>query len=127
MATTRCEGLTPVQRKAIAALLTSATQIEAAQLTGIKARTLQRWLKEPAFAGELKKQEGEALAAVTRQLVVMASASLETIRQVLTDGQVAPGVRLRAAEAVLANLLKIRELVDLEDRVTTLEGKVKYG
>ena len=40
----------------------------------------------------------------------------------LYDAQTAAGLKLRAAESVLSNLLKLRELAAMEERVTALEA-----
>mgnify|MGYP003375273751 CR=1 FL=1 len=40
----------------------------------------------------------------------------------LYDAQAAAGLKLRAAESVLTNLLKLRELAAMEERVTALEA-----
>src|SRR5215211_3754356 len=114
--------LTHKQRRAIPALLNSATIEGAAESAGVSRESLHRWLRtDPAFRDELRAAESEALAEATRRLVGLAARALDTIDAVMGDETAPATVRLRAADTVLARLLQLRELVDLEERVTALE------
>ena len=110
--------------RTIAALLSTTTIAEAADMTGVSTRTIQRWQEDPVFRDELSKQEGEAVTIVSRRLVALADIAVETIKDILRDKEIPPGVKLRASEAVLTNLLRLREMVDLDRRLTELEGRI---
>lgn len=110
------------QQRAIAALLSFPTITEAARASGISERTLYRWLKEAQFRKELTNQEAERINTAARQLVGLAESALRTINLLLSDFEVSPSVRLRTAEVVLANMIRIRELTNLEERIAKLEG-----
>lgn len=114
--------LTIKQKRAIESLLTARTLEEAAKAAGINPRSLTRWMDDPAFRAELARQEGEAIQAATRRLTALADDAVAAVEDVLT-GYAKPAARLRAAEMVLSNLLKLRELVGLEQRVPELERK----
>jgi hypothetical protein len=113
--------LTARQNRAITALLTCSTILEAAVQVGVSDRTITRWLSIPAFRDELRKREDEALVGITRRLVGLADEAVKTIQDVLKGGLTPPGIRLRAAESVLANLLKLRDQITLEERISRLE------
>jgi ABC-type sugar transport system substrate-binding protein len=115
------ENLTPKQHRAIAALLTMPDVTAAAAAAGVTRETVYRWLRDPIFQSMIRAAEAEALTAVSRSLVVLADAAVKTLAGVMHDETAAPGVRVRAADAVLGRLLQLRELVTLEERVRHLE------
>jgi len=108
--------------RAIAALLTARNVQEAAKLAGVSERTLSRWLAEPGFRAGLLTAEGDAIDAATRRLLTLQQAAIDTLEQVLGDVGAGPGVRLRAAQAVLEHMLRLREQRTTEERLTALEA-----
>lgn len=115
--------LTPRQQRAISALLSCPTISEAAKTAQVSERTIYRWLIDQAFLAELHRQESELINSIARRLVSLADNALRTIQELLDDPQASSSVRLRAAENVLAHLLRVRELATLEERVTNLEDE----
>ena len=113
------------QRKAIAALLSSRNVQEAAQTANIGERTLYRWLAEnTVFRAALYAAEGEAIDAATRRLLSLKDTAIDTLAEVIAAPEKSPTGRLRAAQGVLDYLLKMRELRNLENRITELEKLV---
>ena len=110
------------QKKLIGALLTHATITAACAAAGVGRSTLRRWLTNPVFVSELHYQEQELLQAVSRALLTQAEGANAALSEILTDKANPPGARLRAAEIILSNLLRIRELADHEQRLTALEN-----
>lgn len=119
--------LTPTQRRAIVCLLTERDVKAAAQAAGVGYRTLMRWLELPAFRAALLAAEGEAIDQVTRRLVQLAEPAVSVLTWAMADKGNSPAVRLRAAQAVLDGLLKLRELRNTEERLAALEDKVFGG
>ena len=117
--------LTPTQQRAVRALLTSKGVSEAAKLAKVGERTLWRWLLDPGFKVALSAAEGELLDAATRRLLGLQESAIETFEQVLGDASASQAVRLRAAQLVLDYRLKLRELRDVEQRLTALEQAMK--
>lgn len=117
--------LTPKQYKAIESLLTSGNASEAAIAAGVSRDTLYRWLKDDTFKKALIEAEGEALASLSRALVAMGEDAAATLRAAMADKAAPTGPKLRAADIVLGRLLQLRELVDLEERLSELERRVK--
>jgi len=115
------DNLTAKQQRAVRVLLTSKSVGEAAQLAGVGERTLFRWLTEPPFKAALSVAEGELLDVATRRLLGLQDKAIETFENVLKDEEATQVVRLRAAQAVLDYLLKLRELRNVEQRLTALE------
>lgn len=116
------------QAKAMSALLTGKNQAEAAQDAGVHVRTLQRWLAEDAiFIASLRAAEADAVNVAARGLAGLAGDAVSTLREVLTTVSYHPAVRLKAAGDVLGNLLKLRELVTLEERIAAIEEAIQNG
>jgi len=118
------DGNSTKKSRAIAALLTTATQEEAAAVAGVGARTLARWLADdPEFRSALQRAEGLAIDAAVRRLVGLQDAAVTVFDDVLSNSSISPTVRLRAASSVIDYLLKLRELRNLEERLAALEDR----
>ena len=115
--------LSPKQHTAINALLAQSGIDSAAKQAGVTQRTLYRWLDEPAFRLVLNSATDKALDAASRGLVRLTEKAIRTVEAVLDDSELHPATRLRAADLVLANVLKLFELRMLAQRVAQLEEK----
>lgn len=93
----------------------------AAAACGVPERTLYRWLNEPAFHAELTAAEGAAIDEATRKLIGAAVTAVETLHAIVADPEASNNVRARAAGLLLDNLLKLRELRNVEQRLEALE------
>lgn len=113
--------LTSKQRQAVLALLSTKTVAEAAQQAKVGERTLWRWLGDPLFRAHLAGAEVDMLDSATRRLLQLQDGAIETVQAIMQDDEISAGVRLRAAQAVLDYLLKLRELRNVEQRLTALE------
>ena len=117
------EIVTPKQRRAIESLLTTADTTQAAELAGVSRQTIYRWMTEEPFTQALKAGTAAALDGISRNLVSTAQKAVRELDKIL-DGP-DPGPKARAADIVLARLMQLRELVDLEARITELERRAK--
>jgi hypothetical protein len=118
-------GISAKQKRAIAALLTTRDARAAAKQANVGERTLYRWLAEDdAFKRALSKAEGRAIDAAARRLISLQGTAIDTLKNVLDDAEASATVRLRAAQAVLDYLLKLRELRNIEQRLTALEEAI---
>ena len=109
------------QQRAILALLSTKNVAEAAARAKVGKRTLWRWLGDPMFRASLAGAEADMLDAATRRLLQLQEGAIETVQAIMQDGEANASVRLRAAQAVLDYLLKLRELRNVEQRLTALE------
>jgi phage terminase small subunit len=116
-------NLTPRRRKAVESLLTSGDVTCAALTAGISRETLYRWMKEEDFIQALKEAEAQALEGLSCSLVALGSKAANTLEAAMDDTDVPAAARINAARVVLDNLLRLRELVNLEERVSKLEAK----
>lgn len=111
--------LTQQQQRAIGALLTSPTLTAAAKSTGVARKTLYRWMEDPAFRAALDAAESEVLDGVSRRLLALAEKAADKLDALLDSAN--DNVRLRAASVTLDILMRLRELRDVERRLTELE------
>jgi phage terminase small subunit len=116
-------NLTPKQAQLVAVLLEGKSLDQAAKAAGIAYVTAKRWRRTPQIAAALAEGRRELIASALDILTVGARAAAGEILTILRDRNVAPLVRLRAAEAVLERLHKWAELEDLESRIRALEEK----
>lgn len=115
-------ALSAKQQRAIVALLSTKSVSEAAKQAKVGERTLWRWLGDPSFRVHLAGAEADMLDATTRRLLQLQDGAIETVQAIMQDAEANAGVRLRAAQAVLENLLKLREMRNIEQRLTALEA-----
>ena len=114
----------PKQRKAIESLILTGSITESAAAAGVHRKTIHEWLKQVGFKAALKSAESDALDNLQRELVSLSSEATATLRDVMGDSDAGIGHRLRASEIVLTNLLKLRELVNLDSRLSILEARL---
>ena len=121
--------LTPAQRRAIAALLTERDIRAAATEARVGERSLHRWLKLPAFCAaaapckahtRARGEQAAQLEQITRRLSHAAGAALDALERGL-QAEEPMALQLRAADIVIGRMLKARELLELELRLTALE------
>ena len=113
--------LSAKQRRLIEGLLLHGEVAAAARQAGASRDSAYRWLRDPAVAAALKAAERQAVEAAVRSLARLAATAARTLEAAMTDAAVPAGTRVRAADAALARLLQIRELVDLDERLARLE------
>lgn len=120
------EELTTPKRRAIAALLSTRNVLEAARAAHVGERTLHRWLCEPVFRAAVLEAEGAAIDQAARRLIGMQDGAIDTLSELLDDVGTPAAVKLRTAQAILDYLLRLRELRNVEQRLTDLEAAI-YG
>lgn len=113
------------QRRALTALLSEPTIRAAAQSAGLGERTVYRYLANDAFRAELSERQAAILAQVTAAMVGLSGRAVETLRDVLDDGEASASVKVRAALGWLQAARQGVELQDLAQRVDRLEERME--
>lgn len=114
------------QRRAIAAMLTAGTVADAADAAGVGERTLYRWLAEDGvFRRALSAAQHKAIDAAVSRLAGEALAAVQTLASIHQNEDVNPAVRVQAARAILAEMQRLREQHELEERVKALEEQLR--
>ena len=99
---------------------------QAAKQSGVSPATVYRRLQDPAFRQRAEELRHEVL---TRAAAMLTAAGVESVRTLadLLKPACAPAVRLNAARSILDLGVKLRSLVELEDRLLDLEHRVKQS
>jgi hypothetical protein len=82
-----------------------------------------KYLADPNFRAALRQAQSELLSELNRQLLLIGSAAINALGEVLAapDSQ---AVAVRAADTVLGRLLQLRELGEIETRLRALEERI---
>lgn len=113
------------KERALAALLTSDTQSEAAKKCGLSERTLRLYLDDPEFFTEYQQRRQQMVTDATKKLQSYMQSSVETLRELRDDKETPPGIRASAARALLEYGLKYTDVADLAERITALEKQTE--
>ncbi|KPK89998.1 MAG: hypothetical protein AMJ88_16815, partial [Anaerolineae bacterium SM23_ 63] len=112
------------QLKAIHVLLTGAPRMEAARAAGVTPRQISRWIEDPFFCAELKRQQDAVVRANVAGLVGAAELARENLINLIRDKNVRDSVKVRADQALLREAHRSVEQVNLIDRIAELEEKL---
>jgi hypothetical protein len=104
-------------------LACGATLEGAAQKAGVSKATVQRRLNDPAFQKRLQEIRSDM---VKRTAGTLTAASTEAVKTLLAlqHPAIPHAVRLGAARSILEIGIKMREVADLEERLTALEQQM---
>jgi len=127
--------LTPKQSAAIEALTKARTFGEAAKLAGVDRDTLRAWLRDDeAFRGAYRAVKADAFEGLALGLLNLSEAAIAGYAEVLANPAIPGSMTLsRTSEAVISQLFRLRELMDIEERLEALEaqlagqGMLTYG
>lgn len=116
-------GLTRRQRRAIAHIVNSATLAEGCQKAGISPSTYTLWRRNcPAFVAALKAAEQEIFVQALGSVQQAMGDAVGTLRK-LSTGAKRESVKLRASEAIVEINMKVKQALDIEERLAALEAR----
>lgn len=113
------------KERALAALLTSDTQSEAAKKCGLSERTLRLYLDNPEFYTEYQQRRQQMVIDATKKLQTYMQSAVETLKEITDNKETPPGIRASAARALLEYGLKYTDVTDLAERITELEKQAE--
>lgn len=114
--------LTPKQEAAALALAAGRTQDEAADESGSGTRTIKTWIAtQPTFTRRIQELRGEMTTRALGKLVDNMTSAADTLGYLCRKGK-SEMVRLSAARAILELGTKLRETIELSDRIDALEA-----
>jgi hypothetical protein len=123
MALTNPGELTPMQEKAIIALLNEGTVAAAARAAGCGERTLHKWLYEhAAFRAEYRRHRREAFSHAIALAQRLSPMAMTTLAKIAADTSAPFAARVAASTAILKFGRESMELDDLAERITRLEN-----
>ncbi len=111
-------------REAAAALLASGSTFRAAaESVGIGERTLRGWNDDDKeFQDRVKVLRAQMVAESLGRLSSTMSASADALKELVSHAD--PHVRYKAAKAILELSVKLKESVELEQRIAELEQRL---
>jgi hypothetical protein len=115
---------TQAVQKLLTALACGATVEQAARKAGLSERTVYRRLADPAFRKQVQQVHNEIVRRTAGLLTGAALGSVKTLADLQQDAAVPATVRRTAARDILELGLKLREAINLEERLATVEGRV---
>ena len=113
------QKVTRRQELAIAALLEHPRVEDAARAVGVGQLTLWRWRRRPEFEAAYRAARARVVEQAIGNLQAVTGEAVAALRRNLTCG--VPAVEVRAAEAILEQVMKGLHLVELEARIAALE------
>jgi transposase len=120
-------NFTRKQEKAIAALLTTDSVSQAANVAGVGERTLYRWLQEPVFLEQYRKARKAAVDQAISTLQERANAAARALVDIVEDQEMPPSTRVAAAREIIQASIKGVERDDFEAKLEWLERLVIRG
>jgi transposase len=105
----------------LAALAAGATVREAAKRAGVGERTAYRRLADPAYRRRVTEARAEMVSRALGKLADGAAEAVETLRALLRSDS--DSARLGAARCILETGNRLRESVEMEQRLTDLEKR----
>ncbi len=117
-------ALTPVQERAIIALLNEQTISRAAAVVEVGQRTLYRWLRKPEFSRAYRQARREAFGQAIALTQRYAPLAVNTLAQVMMDDSAPTSSKVAAATTILRFGREGIELDDLAARVEAIENAV---
>jgi hypothetical protein len=108
----------------VLALACGATPESAAQKAGFGLRTVYRRLAEPAFRAQVTEVRAELVRRVAGMLTAAGLGAIKTLAT-LQESAVSESVRLGAARAIIELGCKVREAVELAERLAAVEARVE--
>jgi AcrR family transcriptional regulator len=109
-----------LQEAAIAALLSHPTLDSAAKAAGVSRATLFRWTQEPDFQAAYRDARRQAMDGAIATLQAATAEAVAALRKALREKG---STRVTAARAIWEFSFRSRELLDIEERLATLEQR----
>lgn len=112
-------------QRAIDELIKSGSRKEAADRAGVSVGTIDRWHKNREFQIMLTKAQSEATRSITSQVWNALHDATHTLQRNLNCGT--PASEIRAASAMFDIALRLRDALDVNDRLSALEEALSDG
>lgn len=107
----------------LAALAAGHTNVEAAKIARLSAKTVQRRLNDPLFRAELDELKLQVVQQTAAGLGDAATSAVFTLKKLLASRD--EWVQLRSASTILDVAVKYREALELSERVAQLEERAR--
>ena len=109
------------REKAMAALLSSDTQAEAAGKCGLSDRALRGYLADPAFNAEYQRRKRQLVSDATRQIQASYQSAIRALRGIVESDTSSAGEKISAARALLEYGLRFTDTNDIMTQLEDME------
>jgi transposase-like protein len=116
-------GLSPKQIDTLSHILGAKSYDEACRQAGITRVTLYKWLKEPSFKSELDDLHDQLLSEAVDRLKKSATKAVDVLDNLLLRDD-CPAVQRAAANDILNQLAKFKEILEFKQRLETVEARL---
>ena len=106
-------------------LASGATVKEASNETGISLSTGYKWNGDDAIKEAVAQIRRGVLNGIQGRLLSAGRTAVDTLLKLCQDENAPAHVQATSARAILDCLIKVREALDIEDRIQALEEKLK--
>lgn len=113
--------MTPNEERALSALLTSKTKLEAAEKAGITDRTMRRYFENPEFCQRYREAFAGVIESATRQAQQNLTLAISTLTEIMGNADEQATARIQAARSTLEYALKLTEQTDILEQLRELE------
>jgi hypothetical protein len=107
----------------ILAMAAGATVVDAAARSGMAERTVYRRIADPEFSGRVDAARAEMFARAVGQLASASELAVNCLVELLANSS--PTVALGAAKAILDAGPRLRDAVELAERIRAIEVKLE--
>lgn len=121
------EKLSRKQEAAIAALLTEPTIEAAARSIGVGERTIRRWMQLDGFRAQYRQARQALVEGAVSELQRASGEAVRVLREVAADPETPASARVAAARALLSEMYRGVEIIELDERIGNLEQMNKQG
>ncbi|HYE72909.1 MAG TPA: phBC6A51 family helix-turn-helix protein, partial [Blastocatellia bacterium] len=118
------ERLSARQQKVIQALINQPTIRDAAKESGISETTVWRWLNEAEFQAAYRAARNSLLETTLTRLQGACGEAVTVLNEVMQDQTAPTSSRVTAAVKVLELTLKVRQELEIEERLKALEERL---
>ena len=111
--------LTQRQLQALTAILDTESMEAAARRAHVGRTTLYTWLRDPLFRAELTRRQNEVFDAALARLKSLVGNAVKGLGELI--GAKSEAVKRSACRDILDAALKVKELHDIDERLTEIE------
>lgn len=111
------------QLKAIPLIISAKTITEGVKQAGISKTLFYEWMKNDVFRNEFISRQNDIIETALKELKGLSSEAVERLGSLLRETQ-NENIRLKAIALILDNTMKMKEIEDIEERLTEIERRL---
>jgi Homeodomain-like domain len=117
-------GRITAEPAAVLALARGLSKADAAAAAGVGERTVYRWLDDDAFRAQVTRERGRLIERAVGRLADQAAAAADVLGELAANVDTPPAVRVSAARALLEQAARLRDSLEIEERLAAVEARL---